>query len=231
MKYILTKKIKNPTIIQGFPSAGLVSTIAVKFLIDHLDVEEVGYIESEHIPPLTAIHKSKIINPITIFYNKKHNLIIVQSLTEVTGYEWEIASTLTDLAKEVDAKELIILESMPSTQGELEVYYFSNKSKLKLKELKEGIVMGTTAALLLKAKGIPTTCIFAETHSQLPDSEAAAKVITALNDYKGMKVDCAPLLEAAKKFESNLKQLLEKRREATLMQNKQEKIQDTDYID
>ena len=79
MKFVLTKKPKNPTIVLGFPSMGLVSTIATKFLIDHLDVEEIGHLESESILPLTAIHKSKIVNPITLYYNKKYNLIVVQS--------------------------------------------------------------------------------------------------------------------------------------------------------
>ena len=140
MKYILTKKPKNPIIIEGFPGLGLVSTIAIKFLIDHLDVEEIGHIESGRIQPLTAIHKSRIINPITFFYNKKFNLIIVQSLTDVAGYEWELASTMMELARTVGAKEIVVLDSMPSHEEDLNVYYFSNKNKLKLKELKEGIV-------------------------------------------------------------------------------------------
>ena len=73
MKFVLTKKPKNPTIVLGFPSMGLVSTIATKFLIDHLDVEEIGHIESEHIVPLTAIHKGKVVNPITIAKSKFGN--------------------------------------------------------------------------------------------------------------------------------------------------------------
>ncbi len=224
MKFILDKKPKNPTIILGFPSMGLVSTIATKFLIDHLDVEEIGHIESEHIVPLTAIHKSKIVNPITLYYNKKFNLIVVQSLTEVTGHEWDLAVTIMDVAKAVAAKEILVLESMPSHEGNLDVYYYSNKTKLKAKPLTEGIVMGTTAALLLKAKDFPVTCVFAEAHSQLPDSEAAARVVGALDDYLGLKVDFKPLLEAAKKFENSLKQYMEKSKEAAqVMSNKEKK--------
>ncbi len=229
MKYILTKKPKNPIIIEGFPGLGLVSTIAIKFLIDHLDVEEIGHIESGRIQPLTAIHKSRIINPITFFYNKKFNLIIVQSLTDVAGYEWELASTMMELARTVGAKEIVVLDSMPSHEEDLNVYYFSNKNKLKLKELKEGIVMGTTAALLLESKGIPVTCLFAEAHSQLPDSEAAARVVDALNAYMGLKVDYKPLLEAAKKFEISLRQYLDKAKQVT--QNKTDKtIRELGYI-
>ena len=223
MKFILNKKPKSPIIIQGFPSIGLVSTIATKFLIDHLDVEEIGHIESEHIVPLTAIHKGKVVNPITLFYNKKYNIIVVQSLTEVTGYEWELASTMVEIARTLAAKEVIVLESMPSHEENLDVYYFSNKNKVKdVKELKEGIVMGTTAALLLKAKEIPVTCIFAEAHSQLPDSESAAKVVRALDGYLGLKIDYAPLIEAARKFEASLKQYLEKTKQAAQVTTQKE---------
>src|SRR3989344_8813224 len=118
MKYILKEKPKNVTIVQGLPSIGLVSTITIKYLLDHLDVKELGHIESEHIVPLTAIHKSKIVNPITLYYNKKYNLIIVQSLTEVTGHEWNLADVLMELAKSVAAKEIIVVEGIPSRTKE-----------------------------------------------------------------------------------------------------------------
>ncbi len=229
MKLILNKRPKNVTIIQGFPSFGLVSTIAIKFLIDHLDVEEIGSIDSERITPLTVIHKGKVISPITLFYNKKHNLLIIQSLTEVNGSEWDLSSTILDLAKSVEAKELVVLESKPSQQGTLEVYYYSTKNKLKwLKEIKEGIVMGTTAATLLKSQELPITCLFAEAHSQLPDSESAAKVIDVLNKYLSMKVDYKPLLETAKKFEESLKQYMSKIKENS--QKGTTNVKDTDYF-
>lgn len=224
MKFILNKKPKNPIIISGFPSIGLISTITTKFLIDHLDVEEIGYIESERLVPLTAIHNSKIVHPITFYYNKKYNLFIVQSLTDVQGFEWELATTLLDIARAVNAKELIVIEGIPNhVENEINLYYFSSKSKFKLKPLTEGIVMGTTAALLLKAGDFPVTCIFAEAHSQLPDSEAAAKVVEALDAHMNLKLDYRPLLEAAKKFEKNLKMMIDKRKENINQSTNQEK--------
>ena len=230
MKFVLNKKPKKPVIIQGFPSIGLVSTITTKFLIDHLDVEEIGHIESEHIVPLTAIHESKIVNPITIYYNKKYNMVIVQSLTEIAGSEWELAATMLDLAAAMDAKEIVVVEGMPShAQNEINLYYFSNTGKMKNKQMTEGIIMGTTAALLLKAKDFPVTCIFAEAHSQLPDSEAAAKVVKALDDYLKLNLDFKPLLEAAKQFENNLKQFIEKRKEIIDNSSKSEK-KELDYF-
>ena len=81
MDYELTKKPSNVTLITGFPSVGLVSTIATKFLTDHLDVEIMGHISSEKMLPLTAIHKGTIVEPLTLYYNKKYNIVILQSLT------------------------------------------------------------------------------------------------------------------------------------------------------
>ena len=223
MKFILTKRPKNPIIIHGMPSVGLVSTIATKFLIDHLEVEEIGHIESEAILPLIAIHKSKVVNPITFYYNQKHNLVIVQSLTEVTGHEWDLANTVMDVAKTLSAKEIIILESIPPHEGNLDVYYYSNRKKLKLKPISEAIIMGPAAALLLKAEAFPVVCLFAEVHSQLPDSEAAAKIVEALDGYLGLKVDFKPLIEAAKKFETNLRQVIERQKQNMQTISKKEK--------
>ena len=69
--------------------------------------------------------------------------------------------------------------------------------------------MGVTSAILLKTE-IPITCIFAETHSNLPDSKAAAKIVEMLDKYLGLAVDYKPLIKQAEKFEEKLKALLEK---------------------
>ena len=213
MEYTLTKKPRGAKIVIGFPSIGLVSTIATKFMIDHLDVEVIGDISSEKMIPLTAIHKSNIVEPITLYYNKKYNIIIVQSITDVIGLEWDITKTILKIAKDVDAKEIVVLEGIPSFKEEINLFYYSTKKiNLKVNPLKEGIIMGVTASLLLKAGKIPITCLFAETHSNLPDSEAAAKIVETLDGYLGFKIDVKPLFEQAKKFESSLKQYIEKSR-------------------
>ena len=120
----------------------------------------------------------------------------------------------------MDAKEIISLEGIGSAMPSAEAKTFFHSSddkrakKLKdvgLKELKEGIIMGTTGIMMLKSsKLIPVTSIFAETHSELPDSKAAAQVVEVIDKYLGLKVDYKPLLKQAEKFESKLKELLQK---------------------
>ena len=73
MKVILDKKPKSPIIVEGFPGFGLVGTIATEYLIRHLDAEEIGRIRVKEIAPVIAVHDGRPVEPLGIFYSKKHN--------------------------------------------------------------------------------------------------------------------------------------------------------------
>lgn len=220
----LWKKPKNCIIIDGFPGFGLVGTIATEFLIDHLGVEMIGKVLINENPAVVAIHEDKVVEPLGIFYNKKYNIVIVHGVSASNGLEWNLADIIKKLAADLQAKEIISLEGVGSSETKLEterVFYFSKDAKIKnslgkigLNPLKEGIIMGVTGALLLKLEDIPLSCIFAETHTDLPDSKAAARIIRVLDSYLGLKVDPEPLLAQAEKFEEKIKGILKKGQEA-----------------
>ena len=230
MKIVLTKKPKNPIIIDGFPGFGLVGTIASEFLLDHLKCEKIGRLVDESIPPMVAIHENEVVEPLGIFYCKKYNIVLIHAVTAVQGLEWKITQAITDIADQLKAKEIISLEGIGSStpSDEANNYYYSSDAKkakklesVGVKKLKEGIVMGTTGLLLLKAKKtMPVSIIFAETHSKLPDSKAAAKVIEVLDKYLSLKVNYKPLLKQAESFEDKLKDLVNKGEQMTREQEK-----------
>ncbi|MBW2986157.1 PAC2 family protein, partial [Candidatus Woesearchaeota archaeon] len=219
-KVILTKKLKGVTVIEGFPGIGLVGTIATGFLIDHLDCEKIGtyFFENPATPSMIAIHECKLVDPIGIFYNKKHNLVLIHAITSAAGQEWQAADLIIDVCRQVTAKELITIEGVGSTDQvptkEAGAFYFT-KDKQSAKKLEskghrclnEGIIVGSTAAILLKSP-LKTTCMFAETHSKMPDSKAAAKIIELIDNYLGLKVDYKPLLKQAEEFEKKLKTIV-----------------------
>ena len=229
MEVKLWKKPKNCTIIEGFPGFGLVGTIASEFLIEHLNTEQIGKILFNDVPAMVAIHENKIVEPIGIFYNQKYNVLILHAITAATHYEWEMASTIAKLASDLNVKEIISLEGVGSgeeSEGN-RVFYHSNDDKnaklfekVGITSLKEGIIIGVTGAILLRVEKIPISCLFAETHSNLPDSKAAAKIIEALDKYLGMNLDYKPLLEQAQKFEEKLKTILQKSQEAQEISDK-----------
>jgi uncharacterized protein len=221
MEIILKKKPKNPILIEGFPGFGLVGTIATEFLIGHLQTEQIGRIMLDEMPAIVAIHENKVVEPFGIFYNKKYNIVILHAINAVNGIEWKIAEAMNKIANDLKAKEIISLEGVGSEsmdEDSTRVFYYSknkkdNFKKIGIEPLKEGIIMGATGAIILKVN-IPLSCIFAETHSNLPDSKAAAKIIEVLDKYLGLKVDYKPLLEQADKFEKKLKSIMEKSKQA-----------------
>ncbi len=230
MEYILKKRPRKPIIIEGFPGFGLVGTITTGFLIDHLNAKPIGKVWSKDLSPMIALHESKVVRPLEIYYSKKHNIIILNALTNVAGIEWAIADTITRLAKELNAKEIISIEgvaAMGAQKKEPEAYYYTNKHEkrfeaIKVKPLKEGVVLGVTAALLSKLEKRHFSCIFTETYSNLPDSKAAAKAIKVLDNYLGLKVDYKPLIKKAEEFEEKIHEIVNKGNEATKLQKKKE---------
>jgi predicted ATP-grasp superfamily ATP-dependent carboligase len=220
MKIELDEKPKpGAIIIEGFPGFGFVSTIATEYIIKHIKAKPIGRITSSKLSPLVAIHKSEIIEPLQILYCQEKNIIIVQAVVPVQGIEWDIADTLIELAKEIKAKEIIGLEGVTSQQpAEKPSTFFytnveNNKKKFQgfeLKDMTEGIIVGVTGALLLKIKNIDFSCFFVETHADLPDNTAAAKLIEILDKYIDLGVDYNPLVERAKEFEEKLKGFMDK---------------------
>jgi len=226
MEVILEKKLKKKVkIIEGFPGLGLVGTIATDFLIDHLNAKPVGMIKDDIVAPLVAIHDKKVINPMGFYYDEKRNVLILHVLSPVPGAEWDIASILEKMANDFDG-EIFSLESVgvpPESKAGKNVkgYYYTTDKKRKkqlekfgLSQIEEGIIMGVTGALMVASK-CSLTCIFAETHSNMPDSRAAAKIIEVLNDVLKLKIDTAPLIKTAVKFEEKVKTLLDKGKEAS----------------
>ena len=167
-----------------------------------------------------------------IFYSKKYNIVILHAINPVNNIEWKITDAIEQLVKTMGAREIISIEGVASASNEINAnaYYFSKKfnkkfDKLNIQPLKEGIIMGVTASIILRDT-LPSSCIFVETHSQLPDSRAAAKVIETLDKYLNLGVDFKPLLQKAKEFEEKLKTLMQQSK----MSSEEKEQKDLNYL-
>jgi predicted ATP-grasp superfamily ATP-dependent carboligase len=74
--------------------------------------------------------------------------------------------------------------------------------------------VGVTGALLLR-DDVKNTSIFAETHSQLPDSRAAAQILCVVDEYLKLGLDYSPLIKKAEEFENKLKGIMSKTKQAS----------------
>lgn len=229
IKLNLKTKPSNPTIIVGFPGFGLVGVIATEFLCNHTEAVEVGKYWFEQLPATIAVHDSKIVNPVGLFYDKKNNLVIIHSISAAPGLEWAASELIIEVADKVGAKEIICLDGVGISgtttnvpTGSRVFFYAKDKktkeslelSSLKPEALKESIILGVTPAVLLKSN-IPVIALFSEVKSDLPDSKSAAKLIHVLNDYLKMNLNYKPLIEAGDKFEEKIKKIVDEHKKIT----------------
>lgn len=214
MDVILQKKLKCKYLIEGFPGFGLIGTIATEYLIEHLDCKKIGEFVYDELNPTVAIHKGKVVHPMGIYYSKKFDLVILHAILDIKGFEWKIVDAVEKIIKQLGVKEIISIEGVSSNGGE-NIYCYQNKSfeKFGAEVIKESVIMGVTAGLLVR--GVPVSCLFAETHSAMPDSRAAAKILELLNKYLKFNLDTQPLLLQAEIFEGKVKDIMKKTSQTT----------------
>lgn len=217
MKLILKKKITAKTIIEGFPGVGLVGPITTEFLTNHLKFEYVGEIKVEKIAPVAPVHDGKLVKPISLYYNKQKSLLVIHSVSNITGLEWEMKDLILDLYKKLKAKKIISLEGVGNADAKRKdtpkTFIYTNNKKLLPKNvgnaqpLTEGIIMGVSGALMLNNDSFNHICLFVDANVSIPDSKASANLIKLLDLILDLKVDPKPLLKRAQEFETKLNNL------------------------
>lgn len=61
------RDLKGATVIDGFPSVGLVSTIAANYIVNTLKLEEIALVESREFPAVSVIREGIPLNPVRIY--------------------------------------------------------------------------------------------------------------------------------------------------------------------
>lgn len=210
------RKLKNYTLIEGFPGMGLVGTIAAKYLTEQLKFEEVGHIECNMFAPVIRIHEGLPVYPSRIYVNEKHKLVILLSEQIIANQiTFELAKKVVEWIKQKGIIKAISLSGI-RTEGEAEeekVYAIAcnEKSKKEVKKhkielIQEGLTTGVTALMLLelrKEKDIIAYSILSNV-SLSADYKASAQLITELNHILNLKINVKPLMEEAKKTQEML---------------------------
>ena len=213
---------KGAVMIFGFPDVGLVGVIAASHLISELGLDEVAYIESQLLPPITVLHEGLPHSPIRIFGN--HNILLAVSETALPGeLVYPIMHALIDWARSKEVKMMISISGIPVQDRqdleELKVFAAaSNPEMLKIAQdkgveiLREGYMVGPQAVMLqyCATLGLPALTLLAQCFLQYPDPEAAAKVLEHLASFTGVKVDVSKLLEKGEEIRLKARDLMKR---------------------
>ena len=199
--------MKGATTIVGFPTAGLVGSIAASYLATKLEMEMVGYFTSDKIPPVTAIHDYAPLPPLRIYVSKKHKLIVVLSeIVTPISISNEMAEAIRKIATKLKSPLVITLGGISMHQKENAVYGISTDQELVLslekrkyvERVKEGATTGVAGLLLTPGMmKSPVLALLAETLEEQPDPKAAANVLKIVAKIAKIKLDTKELEKEA----------------------------------
>ena len=211
-------RLKNPTIIEGFPSVGLVGAIATEYIAGELKMKEIGFINSRYLPPVILVKDGEPKAPIRIY--AKEDLVVIVSDTAVpTSLAHDIAEEIVAWAKKRNVSKIVSVGGIqhPEEDAKIGVYALSPYPKLLRDAKRQGIgrvelgfLTGVMGLLMMECveNDVPIIGLLADAHYGYPDPAAAALVIDTLNKLLNLKINTKPLLEASKKIEKRFSQLM-----------------------
>lgn len=215
--------LKGATVIAGFPSIGLVSTIAANYLIDALNLRQIGCITSPQFPALSVVHTGEPLSPVRIYSGNQSNgekiVVFVSEFKPKPNLINSISEAIMNWTTENGCKLLISPEGMvvegKSAEGEekVEAYAIGSTEEAramliekKIAQFKNGIIAGVSGVLLNigKQSNFNVISILAEAHPNYPDAKAAAAAINVMALLMGVEINVTPLYEESERIEKQL---------------------------
>lgn len=209
--------LKGATIIDGFPSVGLVSTITANYLIDVLELEQIGIMDSEHFPTVSIVRNAVPMYPVRI-YAGSGVCIFISEFQPAPKLIRPIAQQIMEFARKKGCKTIISPEGLVvegEGAGEVHVYALGSTEETRktlekhgLTQFANGIITGVSGVLLNLGKKVNfnTISILAEANPNYPDARAAAKVIEVIDALlEDVTIDVKPLYSEAENIERTLR--------------------------
>ena len=221
--------LKGATVIDGFPSVGLVSTIVANYLIHSLDLELIGNLDSPYFPTISVVRNSEPESHVRIYAGEKISgedgsdqlVVFISEFQPPSQLIRPIANGILEWMQQnwcstlISPEGLIIERAENSEVPTFDVYGIGSTPKameiLKkhgVSEFKEGAITGVAGVLLNEGKkrGFDVLCLLAEAHPKYPDAGAAAKVLELIDKILlRIKIDPKPLYEKAQLIEEQIK--------------------------
>jgi len=213
--------LRGATIIDGFPSVGLVSTITANYLVDVLELEQIGIMDSKFFPTVSIVRNGIPLYPVRI-YAAKGVCVFISEFQPAPKLIRPIAEAILEFAKRKGCRNIIspeglVVDTEETKEAEVSVYALGSTEETRdillkhgIQQFGNGIITGVSGVLLNLGKkdGFNAISILAEANPNYPDARAAAKVIEAINSLlDAVEVDVKPLYSEAENIEKTLRMM------------------------
>ncbi|HEV8594223.1 MAG TPA: PAC2 family protein [Thermoplasmata archaeon] len=221
--------LRGATVIDGFPSVGLVSSIVANYLINALSLVQIGIMDSPYFPTVALVRDGKPMNPVRIYAGAKARednsdqlVVFISEFQPPPNLIKGIASTVLDWAQDQRCTQLLCPEGLivdkDSDDPKGDVVFgigSTDRANEILKKngvalFEEGVITGVAGVLLNEGRkrDFDVITLLSEAHPDYPDARAAARVIEVIDKLLlRTELDAKPLYEEAERIENQLKSI------------------------
>ena len=211
--------LKSPIIFAGFVGAGLVGPLSVGYVIDKLQMEEIGYLRSRHLPPSTVFMQGRLRHPFRFYANNDGTIcaIICEITLQMEGL-YDIISTILDWAEEKGSHEIVILDGVAGATHDDKAFCAAEDDLCRVMEnndikmIPQGFITGVAGGILNEClvRRIQGVTLLVRASDKKPDPLAAATLVDAVNRAYQMSIDTTELRKKKKRLGADFKELSEK---------------------
>ncbi|MDO5862075.1 MAG: PAC2 family protein [Thermoplasmata archaeon] len=196
--------LESPVGIVGFPSVGLVSSIAANYYVAQLEMTPVAGIGGPGMPPYCLVADNVAYPPVRMYGKKsrtKTGRDVVVCTSEYAPKPedcYDVASAVLGEMRGLGCTDVICLEGIPRTSDEDEpVVCMGGHGGRRMAEasglriMDNGMIKGVSGVMLYQgaAQGMNITAIMCPANPAMPDPGSAVSFIEPLSKMvKGLKV-------------------------------------------
>jgi len=212
--YVGREKFEDCTFVTGFHGIGFTGYWSIKYLIQQLKAERIGFVESMFAPPICTVSGGRIVTPFEL-YCKGDLVFFKAEVAPPREREYQFFTQLGEWVASAGFREACLIGGLDSTlkndDTTYRIVYTSSyrppdalKGSIVLED--DRLIVGPIAILLnhFEAIGFPAVSVLAYAAQNRLDPRACAEAITVLSKLYGFEVDLKPLIAGAEAIEEAL---------------------------
>jgi uncharacterized protein len=221
---IVHETAPSAALLAGFSGFGLAGLTAVDFLVDHLDLEQSGYLTAEGLPSITPFEGGTPRHHTRFFTREDLEVtVLVGELFVPTSAAAPFSDALLEWLAENDVSETAILSGVPLPHGPEahRTFYVATPdyhdrrlvdAEPEVPPMGSGYLDGVNGAVLEQSIDTPlASCVYVTpVHEQVPDVEAAIRLVDTVSAVYDLDVDTAPLQDFAADIRRHYEELAER---------------------
>lgn len=206
----ITHENPTETLVSGFAQFGLAGLTAVDYIRKQLDLEETGHIAVDQLPAVTPFEDGTPRHHTRLFSKPDFDITIAVGELFVPTYAAEsFGNAILEYTESNSVEEVVIISGFPIAHGpdDHRPFYVASEDYQQARltgdhdiaPMPGGFLDGINGALMERAIEEPLrACVFTTpVHEQVPDVDAALRLLDAVEATYDLGLDTGPLEEFA----------------------------------